>query len=153
MRQGSRAMARGLFLRFAALTLRPLLWRALPVYALVQKGTKMNQSDYEACKKLEKLLSDDASYAEKKIISDACAEIQANDDPTKYDAIVDLASIEELDFETFKPRKDASAGIIEKESFASYDYDSQKEITSTNAELLERGKSFIQTVYRDFERR
>lgn len=44
-------------------------------------------------------------------------------------------------------------GIIEKEGFASYDYDSQKEITSANAELIERGKSFIQTVYRDFERR
>lgn len=44
-------------------------------------------------------------------------------------------------------------GIIEKNGFASYDYDSQKEITSTNAELIERGKSFIQTVYRDFERR
>lgn len=44
-------------------------------------------------------------------------------------------------------------GIIEKKGFASYDYDSQKEITSTNAELIERGKSFIQTVYRDFERR
>ena len=44
-------------------------------------------------------------------------------------------------------------GIIEKEDFASYDYDSQKEITSTDAEILERGKSFVQTVYRDFERR
>ena len=33
----------------------------------------------------------------------------------KYDTIVDLASIEELDFETFKPREDVSAGIIEKE--------------------------------------
>ncbi|MCQ2190726.1 MAG: sulfatase-like hydrolase/transferase [Paludibacteraceae bacterium] len=44
-------------------------------------------------------------------------------------------------------------GIIDKDGFASYDYDSQKEITSANAELLERGKSFIQTVYRDFERR
>lgn len=44
-------------------------------------------------------------------------------------------------------------GIIEKEGFASYDFDSQKEITSANAELIERGKSFIQTVYRDFERR
>ncbi len=44
-------------------------------------------------------------------------------------------------------------GIIEKEGFASYDYDSQKEIVSSNVEILERGKSFIQTVYRDFERR
>lgn len=44
-------------------------------------------------------------------------------------------------------------GIIDKEGFASYDYDSQKEIESSNAELIEKGKSFIQTVYRDFERR
>ncbi len=44
-------------------------------------------------------------------------------------------------------------GIIEKEGFASYDYGSQKEIMSTDAEILKRGKSFIQTVYRDFERR
>ncbi|MEE0084614.1 MAG: sulfatase-like hydrolase/transferase, partial [Paludibacteraceae bacterium] len=44
-------------------------------------------------------------------------------------------------------------GIIEKEGYASYDYDSQTEITSTDAEILKRGKSFIQTVYRDFERR
>ena len=33
----------------------------------------------------------------------------------KSDAIVDLASVEELDFEIFKPREDVSAGIIEKE--------------------------------------
>lgn len=33
----------------------------------------------------------------------------------KSDAIADLSSIEELDFETFKPRENASAGIIEKE--------------------------------------
>ncbi len=44
-------------------------------------------------------------------------------------------------------------GIIDKDGFASYDYGSQKEIQSSSAELLERGKSFIQTVYRDFERR
>lgn len=44
-------------------------------------------------------------------------------------------------------------GIIEPNGYASYDYDSQKEIASTNAEIIERGKSFIQTVYRDFERR
>ncbi len=44
-------------------------------------------------------------------------------------------------------------GIIEKEGYASYDYDSQTEITSTDAKILKRGKSFIQTVYRDFERR
>ncbi len=44
-------------------------------------------------------------------------------------------------------------GIIEKKGFASYDYDSQTEITSADAEILKRGKSFIQTVYRDFERR
>lgn len=44
-------------------------------------------------------------------------------------------------------------GIIEKEGYASYDYGSQTEITSTDAEILKRGKSFIQTVYRDFERR
>ena len=44
-------------------------------------------------------------------------------------------------------------GIIEKEGYASYDYDSQTEITSTDAEILKKGKSFIQTVYRDFERR
>lgn len=44
-------------------------------------------------------------------------------------------------------------GIIEKEGYASYDYDSQTEITSADAEILKRGKSFIQTVYRDFERR
>ncbi len=44
-------------------------------------------------------------------------------------------------------------GFIGKEGFASYDYDSKKEIKSTNADLIERGKSFIHTVYRDFERR
>lgn len=44
-------------------------------------------------------------------------------------------------------------GIIEEEGYASYDYDSQTEITSTDAEILKKGKSFIQTVYRDFERR
>lgn len=44
-------------------------------------------------------------------------------------------------------------GIIEKDGYASYDYGSQTEITSTDAEILKKGKSFIQTVYRDFERR
>lgn len=33
----------------------------------------------------------------------------------KSDAIMDLSSIEELDFETFQPREDSSAKIIEKE--------------------------------------
>lgn len=44
-------------------------------------------------------------------------------------------------------------GAIDKKGFVSYDYDSHKEIVSGDIEILERGKSFIQTVYRDFERR
>ena len=62
--------------------------------AVMQKYDSALSLQFEkdaALEEIRKLLPDDASDAVKKIISDACAEIQASDDPDEYAEIIEAA--------------------------------------------------------------
>ena len=105
-----------------------------------------------ARKEVKKLLPEDASNAVKKIVSDACAAIQGNDDPSQYDSIIEAAAkaIEaQLEKEAeLAPAKEAAiaeindaktstnVGVVKAAIAAINDAQSEEEISTLKTQAL-----------------